>query len=151
MSTVSTGKNSSLLPRVITSLILIPSALAAVYTGGWVLAAWATAAGVAMSREWVRIVHREPAFGWRLALHAAAILWSQALLVLGHMDYAMAGIFFAALIGNVIAQRQEERSVWTVMGVLFIALPCLWFANLRMLNPFGIETVVWLLLSLIHI
>lgn len=145
MNTVTTSKSSSLWPRIITSLILIPSALAAVFTGGWILAAWIAAAGVAMAREWVRIVHREPVIGWRVGLHAVAIFASQALLVLGHMDYAMASIFLAALVGNVVALRNEERSIWTVMGILFIAFPCLAFASLRMLAPFGFETVVWLL------
>ena len=145
MSTVTPKSASSLWPRIITSLILIPSALAAVYLGGWVLGLWASAAGLAMSREWVRIVHREGGFGWRLAIHASAILTSQTLLLLGHMDYALASVFLAALIGNVLALRREERSVWTVMGILCIALPCLAFSNLRMLIPFGLETVIWLL------
>lgn len=144
MSTVS-GTKSSLWPRLITSLILIPSALAAVYAGGWVLALWASAAGAAMSREWVRMVHREANLGWRLGLHIAAIAASQLLLALGQADLAMASIFFVALIGNVYAQRLEERSLWTVMGILCISIPCLAFAELRMLNPFGLETVIWLL------
>ena len=144
MSTVS-GNKSSLLPRLITSLILIPSALAAVYAGGWVLALWASAAGVAMSREWVRIVHRESNLGWRLALHILATLSSQLLLTIGQQDLAMASIFFVALIGNVYAQRLEERSLWTVLGILCIAIPCLAFAELRMFSPYGLETVIWLL------
>lgn len=144
MTTVS-ARTSSLWPRIITSLVLIPSALAAVYAGGWVLAIWASAAGIAMSREWVMIVHRERQFGWRIALHAAAIVGSQALLVAGHANYAMACVFLMALIGNVYAQRLGERSIWTVMGIIFIALPCLAFAELRMLSPYGLETVVWLL------
>ncbi|MEQ1753163.1 MAG: phosphatidate cytidylyltransferase [Micropepsaceae bacterium] len=145
MTTVSPNRSSSLWPRIITSIILIPSALAAVYAGGWILAVWASAAGLAMAREWIRIVHREDSPGWRLALHAVAILASQVLLIFGRMDYALASIFLAALLGNVLAMRQEERSIWTVMGILFIALPCLAFSNLRMLTPFGLETVIWLL------
>jgi phosphatidate cytidylyltransferase len=50
-----------------------------------------------------------------------------------------------ALIGNVYAQRLGERSVWTVMGILFIATPCLAFSELRMLPSQGLETVVWIL------
>lgn len=144
MSTVSAPK-SSLWPRIVTSLVLIPSALAAVYAGGWVLAIWATAAGIAMSREWIMIVHRERQPGWRLFLHAAAIVLSQGLLVAGHANYAMAAVFLMALVGNVYAQRLGERSIWTVMGIIFIALPSLAFSELRMLAPFGLETVVWLL------
>lgn len=144
MTTLS-AKNSSLWPRILTSLVLIPSALFAVYAGGWVLALWAAAAGLAMAREWVKIVHREEAPGWRLALHAGAILGSQALLLADMHDMAMVCVLLMALIGNVYAQRLGERSVWTVMGILFIAIPCLAFAHLRMLDPFGLETVVWIL------
>jgi phosphatidate cytidylyltransferase len=126
-------------------LVLIPSALAAVYAGGWVLAIWAIAAGVAMSREWIMIVHKERQPGWRMALHAAAIVTSQALLVAGHGNYAVAAVLFLALLGNVYARRLGERSIWTVMGIIFIALPCLAFSELRMLTPYGLETVVWLL------
>ncbi len=143
MATLSV-KQSSLLPRVLTSLVLIPSALLAVYLGGWVLGAWASAAGLAMAREWVKIVHREAA-GWRLGLHAAAIILSQALLVLGFAHYAMASILLMALIGNVYAQRLGERSAWTVMGILFVAVPCLAFSDLRLLVPMGLETVIWIL------
>jgi phosphatidate cytidylyltransferase len=144
MTTVSARK-SSLWPRIVTSLVLIPSALAAVYAGGWVLAIWAMAASIAMSREWIMIVHKEHQPGWRLALHAAAIVMSQTLLVAGHANLAMAAVFIMALAGNVYAQRLGERSIWTVMGIVFIALPSLAFSELRMLTPFGLETVVWLL------
>ncbi len=144
MTTVSARK-SSLWPRIVTSLVLIPSALAAVYAGGWVLAIWAMAASIAMSREWIMIVHKERQPGWRLALHAAAIVMSQTLLVAGHANFAMAAVFFMALVGNVYAQRLGERSIWTVMGIVFIALPSLAFSELRMLTPYGLETVVWLL------
>ena len=144
MTTLS-ARNSSLWPRILTSIVLIPSALFAVYAGGWVLAVWAAAAGLAMAREWVKIVHREPAPGWRLALHAAAIVVSQALLQFGRPDYAMPSIFLLALVGNVYAQRLGERSIWTVMGIVFIAIPCLAFVELRMLPAYGLETVIWIL------
>lgn len=144
MTTLS-AKTSSLWPRILTSLVLIPSALFAVYAGGWVLALWAGAAGLAMAREWVKIVHGEAAPGWRLALHAAAIVGSQGLLLAGQRDFAMVAILLMALIGNVYAQRLSERSLWTVMGIVFIAVPCLAFSELRMLQPHGLETVVWIL------
>jgi phosphatidate cytidylyltransferase len=145
MSISGQAQQSKLWPRLITSIILIPSALAAVYVGGWVLALWATAAGIAMAREWTRIVHKEAKPGWRFGLHAVAIASSQILLLIGQPDYAMACIFVVALIGNVAAQRLEERSIWLVAGIVFIAAPVLAFTNLRMLAPLGLETVVWLL------
>jgi len=102
MTTLS-AKNSSLWPRILTSLVLIPSALFAVYAGGWVLALWAAAAGLAMAREWVKIVHREEAPGWRLALHAAAILGSQGWKQLPsryHGDRGIGGLFLREVRGG---------------------------------------------------
>ncbi len=145
MNSMSGATASSLWPRIITSIILIPSALAAVYAGGWVLAVWASAAGFAMAREWTHIVHRDRKFGWRFALHGFAIISSQILLMVGEPNFAIASILFAAFIGSLIAQRRDERSVWLVAGIIFVAVPCLAFTNLRAMMPYGLETVVWLL------
>lgn len=138
------ASGSRLWPRILAAAVLIPAALAAVYAGGWVVAAWTSAAGLAMSREWVRIVHRE-AFGWRFGLHALALVASQALLAAGFADWALTSILFAALIGSVAAQAREERALWVVLGILYVAVPCLAFVWLRALLPHGFETVVWLL------
>lgn len=138
------ASGSSLWPRVLASAVLIPAALGAVYVGGWVLAVWTTAAGLAMAREWVRIVHRE-ALGWRFALHALALGSSQALLAIDRPDWALSAILFVALIASVAAQGRGERSVWAVLGVVYVAVPCLAFVWLRHLIPLGFETVVWLL------
>lgn len=138
------ASGSSLWPRILASAILIPAALGAVYVGGWLLAVWTAAAGVAMSREWVRIVHRED-FGWRLGLHVLALAASQALLALERPDWALGAILSAALIGSVAAQVRGERAIWVVLGILYVAVPCLSFVWLRQLSPLGLETVVWLL------
>jgi phosphatidate cytidylyltransferase len=139
------ASGSSFWPRVLAAAVLIPAALLAVYVGDWVLAVWTAAAGFAMSREWVRIVHQEN-FGWRLALHGFALCASQALLVFGKPDWALASIFLAALLGSVAAQARGEPTAWVIFGILFIAVPCLSFVWLRELVPHGFATVVWLLL-----
>ena len=135
---------SSLWPRIFAAAILIPAALLAVYVGGWVLAVWTTAAGLAMAREWVQIVHRET-FQWRFALHAAALAVSQALLAMEHPDWALSAILLVALVGSVAAQARDERGIWVALGVLYIAVPCLAFVWLRHTAPYGFLTVAWLL------
>jgi len=135
---------SSLWPRILAAVILIPAALLAVYTGRWVLAVWTAAAGFAMAREWVRIVHRTP-LGWHLGLHVTALVASQVLLALGYADWALSSILFVALIGNVVAQRVGERGLWVVLGIVYIAIPCLALVWLRQLPLYGLETVLWLL------
>ena len=132
-------------PRVLAAAVLVPTALAAVWVGGWILAIWTTAAGLAMSREWVRIVHRESLTGWHFGLHAAALAGSQALLALQRDKWALAAILVVALLGNVAARGRDERGLWSVAGVVYIALPCFALVWLR-LQPHGFETVIWLFL-----
>lgn len=138
------ASRSSLWPRILASAILIPAALGAVYVGGWVLAVWTAAAGLAMSREWVRIVHREN-FGWRFGLHGLALAASQALLAMERPDWALAAVLAAAFVGSIVAQGRQERGIWVILGILYVAVPCLSFVWLRHLVPLGFETVVWLL------
>lgn len=138
-------KRSSLWPRVLAAAVLVPAALGAVYLGNWVLAVWVAAAGVAMAVEWTAIVHRERV-GWRLGLHVLALAVSQALLALGRADWALASILLVALIGNVVAQRREQRGVWVVLGIVYIAIPCLALVWLRQQPPHGLEMVIWLML-----
>ena len=139
------AKRSSLWPRILAAIVLVPAALGAVYLGGWVLAVWVVAAGVAMAVEWNAIVHRER-MGWRLGLHVAALAASQALVALGHADWALASILVVAIIGNVVAQGREERGLWVVLGVLYIAVPCLALVWLRDQAPYGLGMVIWLFL-----
>ncbi len=139
------AKRSSLWPRILAAVVLVPAALGAVYLGGWVLAVWVVAAGVAMAVEWNAIVHRER-MGWRLGFHVAALAASQALVALGHADWALASILVVALVGNAVAQRREERGLWIVLGVLYIAVPCLALVWLREQAPYGLSMVIWLFL-----
>jgi phosphatidate cytidylyltransferase len=135
---------SSLWPRILAAAILVPAALGAVYVGGWVLGLWTAAAGLAMSREWVQMVHRET-LQWRFALHAVALVVSQALLALDHPDWALTSILVIALLGSIAAQARNERGIWLALGVLFIAVPCLGFVWLRHTVPYGFWTTIWLL------
>lgn len=138
-------KRSSLWPRILAAAVLVPAALGAAYLGGWVLAVWVAAAGVAMAVEWTAIVHRER-MGWRLSLHVLALATSQALVAMGRADWALASVLVVALIGNVVAQRNEERGLWVVLGIVYIAVPCLALVWLRQHVPHGLETVIWLML-----
>lgn len=130
--------------RVLASAVLIPLMLASAYLGGWVLAAWVAAAGLAMSVEWVAIVHKER-FGWRFGLHALAIISSLALAALERPNLGWTAILICALIGAVVAQRREERAIWMILGIMYIATPCLAFVWIREVLPLGFESVIWLL------
>jgi phosphatidate cytidylyltransferase len=79
-----------------------------------------------------------------MGLHVGALAASQAIYALGHADFAFASILLVALIGNVAAQAREERGIWVVLGILYIAIPCLALVWLRQRVPFGLEAVMWL-------
>ena len=144
MSLDSTPARSSLWLRVLAAIVLIPATLAAVFLGGWAVAVWVGLAGLAMSVEWVQIVHRER-FGWRFALHALAITSSLGFAAIERPDLGWTAILFCALIGAVASQAREERAIWMILGIVYIATPCLAFVWMRQLRPLGLESVVWLL------
>jgi len=97
-----------------------------------------------MSVEWVQIVHKER-FGWRLGLHALALASSLALAALERPELGLDAILFCALIGSVAAQARDERGIWVILGIIYVATPCLAFVWIREVRPFGMESVVWLL------
>ncbi len=144
MTLDSAPPRSTLWLRLLAAAVLIPVTLGCAYVGSWALAAWVGLAGLAMSVEWVQIVHQER-FGWRFALHALAIMSSLALAALERPDLGWTAILLCALIGAVAAQAREERAVWMILGIVYIATPCLAFIWIREVWPLGFESVVWLL------
>ena len=135
---------STLWLRVLAAAVLVPLTLASAYWGGWALAAWVGLAGLAMSVEWVQIVHKER-FGWRFALHALALVSSLALAAAERPDLGWTAILVCALVGSVAAQAREERPIWMILGIVYIATPCLAFVWIREVRPLGFESLVWLL------
>jgi phosphatidate cytidylyltransferase len=135
---------STLWLRLLAAAVLIPMTLASAFVGGWVLSAWVGLAGLAMSVEWVQIVHKER-FGWRFGLHAIAILLSLTLAALGRPDLGWTAILGCALFGSVAARAREERPIWMIIGIVYIAVPCLAFVWIREMRPLGLESVIWLL------
>ncbi|MBI1211522.1 MAG: phosphatidate cytidylyltransferase [Alphaproteobacteria bacterium] len=135
---------STLWLRVLAAAVLIPVTLLFTFLGGWALSAWVALAGLAMSVEWVQIVHKER-FGWRFGLHALALASSLALAAIERPNLGWTAILVCALIGAVAAQAREERAIWMIVGIVYVATPCLAFAWIREVRPLGLETVVWLL------
>ena len=144
MTVESAQPRSSLWLRVLAAVVLVPVTLASTYLGGWILAAWVGLAGLAMSVEWVQIVHHER-FGWRFALHALATTSALGLAAMGRPDLGWTAILVFSLIGAVASQAREERAIWMILGIVYIATPCLAFLWMRELRPLGLESVVWLL------
>lgn len=141
---IAPASGSNLLPRILAAVVLVPTALLAVWEGNWALGIFVSAAAVAMAREWCRMVHQED-MGWRFALHVLAIGASQTLVALGFAQWGLSAILVAALAGSAAAQARDERAIWVMLGILAIAVPCLAFVWLRQDPLNGFDTIIWLL------
>ncbi|WP_161790422.1 phosphatidate cytidylyltransferase, partial [Inquilinus limosus] len=68
------AKRSNLTLRILSSLVLGPLILAAVYVGQWEFAVIVGLLGVLGADEWLRLVLRRPAPGWARASAAIAVV-----------------------------------------------------------------------------
>jgi phosphatidate cytidylyltransferase len=137
------GSPSSLVPRIVTGLVLVAVALAAVWLGGAVFAALVAAATVVMFAEWA--VMQRLARGVRvagLALLAGVVVLMQ-IVTPGEALMALAG--GAGLLGLFAGRLHKGWGFWTASGVLYAGLPAISLIWLRGL-PFGFQATVFLLL-----
>ncbi|MCI0431488.1 MAG: phosphatidate cytidylyltransferase [Rhodospirillales bacterium] len=135
-------RTSSLKLRAISALILAPVALAELWFGGWGLAALVALAAVVLCIEWSRLTGWERPF-WAPVTMIAAALAAILAAALAEFGWAIGliGVAAAAMIAGGLAER---RLNWLAAGVLYIGLPCVALLWLRQLEPWGLETVLWL-------
>jgi phosphatidate cytidylyltransferase len=129
--------------RVITGVVLVVVALAAVRLGGAAFTALVSAATLVMFMEW-SVMHRLPR-GLRLAglaLLAGTIL-VMTLEPVGEAVLLLAG--GAAALGIFARGLQRGLGVWAALGVLYAGLPAIALIWLRGLS-LGLEATVFLLL-----
>lgn len=137
------AKPSSLKRRVISALVLAPVALAGVWLGGWGLAVFAAAAAVLMSLEWSRLTGADRPL-WAPAAMIAVELAALLAAALAAFGWAV-GLIAAAAAAMTACGFAERRLVWLAAGILYVGLPCIALLWLRGLEPWGLETVLWLL------
>ncbi len=132
----------SLMPRIVTGLVLVAVALTAVWLGGPVFAALVAAATLVMFAEWS--VMMRLGRGIRLAglaLLAGVVVLLQ-LVTPGEAIVALAG--GAGLLGLFAGRLRKGWGFWTASGVLYAGLPAVSLIWLRGL-PFGLQVTVFLL------
>jgi phosphatidate cytidylyltransferase len=104
--------------RVISSAVLAPIAIGIAYFGGWVFAAFWTAAAVAVWWEWTKLVH--PAGHPGVLVTGVCTLIIQALLVMIHRaDVAVMIAALGALAAAIISAR---HAIWTAAGVVYASV-----------------------------
>jgi phosphatidate cytidylyltransferase len=136
--------------RVLSALALAPLPLAAVWFGGPWLRLLTLSAGAVMGWEWGRLCRG--AVGARFAPGAVEILVvgvvvaSTAVGAIGAVAAAIAVAGGgAALVCWLARQRPGGEPMWTALGTLWIALPCICFLWLGRDEVGGRPVLLWLL------
>jgi phosphatidate cytidylyltransferase len=139
---------SGLRLRVVSTLAMVPLALALVILGGWSFAGLVGLAVVLMAIEWRGLT--EGRYGEHAGVLAAASVAGVGLLVVlltasGRPFEALLALAVGAVVAALIAWRSEAPPLWIGLGAAYLALPALALIWLRGLPEIGLPLVVWLL------
>lgn len=136
--------------RVASALALAPLPVAAIWFGGVWLALLTGVAGAVMAWEWGRLCRGAGAE--RVAPGPAEIelvgivVMAVAIAAFGAARAAVAAaILGAGLVFWTARQKSEGEPVWTALGTLWVALPCISFLWLAREQAGGRATLLWLL------
>jgi phosphatidate cytidylyltransferase len=127
--------------RILSSLVMIPLALAAVWFGAPFLPALAMLAGAGMGWEWARLSRTASPVAVCLIIAAPFVAACAATVGDG-----AAGVLIALIFAIVVAlsERRVAARAWAAAGLLWIALPCvaiLWLDRM----PDGRAAIIMLL------
>ena len=136
---------SALRTRVISAAILLPVVLALLYVGGLGFALLLALAAVLMAGEWDRLTGGT-GFGLSGLSLAAGLLAILALGYVGRGDWALLALAPLALLLALLSRLSGRAVVWPVVGLIWLALPCLALLWLRM-GDLGLLAVAWLFIS----
>lgn len=132
---------ASLKLRWASALLLVPLSLWTVWQGGWLFASLIGLVAVLMAFEWTRLVHGKGVL-WVFYIHSAILLLSICLTALGESGYGMLTIAFGALLVFIVALKTGRDPGWSLLGIVYTALPCVSILWIRTTHNLGLEIVV---------
>jgi phosphatidate cytidylyltransferase len=136
--------SGSLALRILSSLVLIPLALGAVWAGTpWLTLLIALVSG-GMAWEWGGLTGRPPMAADR---RLAVVTGIGAVLVAGFasMPAGLGLCLVGALAAAVLLRQRGALALWTLVGTLWIVLPSIGFVWLRDQPMGGRATILWVL------
>ncbi|MBP7065886.1 MAG: phosphatidate cytidylyltransferase [Ferrovibrio sp.] len=138
---------SALTKRILSALVMLPLALAALWFGKWIFAGLVALAAVLMLREWQRLPdgpeNQAAPDAKALALGGAALVLAIALMRLDQRLASFIVLLFGAL---AYLWLQPARRRWAFGGMVYVGLPSLSLIWLRDQPEHGRLIVFWLLL-----
>ncbi len=132
--------------RVLSSLIMMPPVLLAVWWGGVGFAALVGILAAVIIWEWHGITLRQ--FGLAGQLAAAGCLVA-ALLALVRVDYALVALVWTAILAVFAAPKDAPRRswLWIFTGTLYAGVPAVALVWLRREGDHGLQLTLWLMLT----
>jgi phosphatidate cytidylyltransferase len=133
--------------RLISSFVLMPVVLLAIYAGGWVYAAGVAVFMALGLGEWLRMV--DPSAHMRVKAVAFAAL----LLTLGAGTWqstvfgAMVALLFVLVVFLLAARDHVERAGWVTLGIPYLAGSGLALLNVRATPETGLALAVYLMVT----
>lgn len=139
---------NDLLPRVLSSLVMIPLIGYAIFEGGLVLKLVLCAVGALMAFEWANLLGDE-----ERKEKLKAVLLAAVLIPIGvgffwrHLADTVGIGLISALITMTIARQIDLQPVkyWSFLAIVSVTFPIGSLAVLRAITPLGMETVFWIL------
>lgn len=139
---ISLARSGDLLPRIISGVVMIAAALAALWSGGLVFVLFWTLAAVATAYEWQTLIDA-PARWPRVAVAAAAIVIAVTGLLINHPEVVLMAVVAGAAANAVLAG--EGKRVWAASGILYASALALSVILLRVASALdGAEAILWL-------
>ncbi len=133
--------------RPVFGIVLAAAALAAIWAGSYVFAAFVTAGAIAGAREWHRMVGH-PEFARELSVSGAAILAAvAALLIAPHSPAFWLILLLGTALAYAIASLRGERAAWQAAAVIYLGVPALSLVGLRSVLPHGAFVIMGLMLA----
>jgi phosphatidate cytidylyltransferase len=139
------GKWSDLGVRSVSALVLIPAVLLDIWFGGVWFELFVALLGLLMAYEWTIIVHQHNSR--QFALHAAAVLCAALLYhAVGLMPALAIILGITALSVATKAFETSGDSIFSYMGIPYVALPVMALMLLRDDAVWGVHAIMWLML-----
>jgi len=142
---VSDADSGGFWTRILSTFILVPPVLAAVYVGAPYFNFMLVLVSLLMAWEWGRLCggarFEPPGVALIMVIGLAIILT-----VAGHMREALflipVGVLLVYLLGLCCGERSPS---WLALGIVYITVPCIALLWLRALPGMGCEIVFWIL------
>lgn len=124
--------------RLLSAIVLVAMAVAALWAGGWMFAALAAAAAVLILREWLAM---SGPFSFRAA--PWALMAFLAVTVVMAQTEPLHSVGFSVLIALALlfARVTEPRVAWLSLGVVYAAMPAIAAVVLRGDGPQSFESI----------